>query len=44
MKFLNIPFEDEEYAVLKDKKGKERSWHDFIIELSEQQIFVTFSE
>ena len=44
LRFLNVPFEDEEYAVLKGKKGEERSWHDFIIELSEQQIFVKFSE
>lgn len=43
MKFLNIPFEDEEYELLKERK-RDRTWHDFIIELSEQQIFVKFTE
>lgn len=35
MKTINVTFTEEEYKALKDKKGK-TSWHDFILELVEE--------
>ena len=29
---INIPFTDEEYALLQKKKPKDKSWHDFLMD------------
>ena len=38
MKTLNITFDDQEYAVLVDKKNESKlSWHDFLLHLVENE-------
>ena len=43
MKFLHVPFTDEEFELLKERK-RDRTWYEYILELSEQRIFVKFTE
>lgn len=35
MKTINETFEDQEFELLKAKKGKKKTWHNFIMELVE---------
>jgi len=37
MRTLNIPFEDKEYADLKERKGK-KSWREFILNKKKEEI------
>ena len=34
MPSINIRFDEKDFALLKSKKGRGRSWHRFIMELS----------
>lgn len=37
MKHINVIFEDNEFEQLWETKGRELSWHDFIMTLTEER-------
>ena len=36
MKHINVTFEDEEFDHLWETKGRDLTWHDFIMKLAEE--------